>query len=33
MKQAEKDIQELTDKKCKEVDSIVDRKKKEIMEI
>ncbi len=33
VKQAEKDIQELTDKKCKEVDSIVDRKKKEIMEI
>ena len=33
VKQAEKDIQDLTDKKCREVDAVVDRKKKEIMEI
>lgn len=32
-KQAEKDIQELTDKKIKEVDTISEKKKKEIMEI
>ena len=32
-KQAEKDVQELTDKKIKEADVIADRKKKEIMEI
>ena len=33
VKQAEKDIQDLTDKKCREVDAVVDHKKKEIMEI
>jgi len=33
LKQAEKKTQDLTDKYCKEVDSIFDRKQKEIMEI
>ena len=32
-KQAEKDVQDLTDKKIKEADVIADKKKKEIMEI
>jgi len=33
LKQAEKKTQDLTDKYCKQVDSVFDKKQKEIMEI
>ena len=33
LKEAEKKMQDLTDKYCKEIDTLLEKKKKEIMEI